>query len=249
MCGIQGRRGTGAGGGQATFFQKSTLTPIVSATERREATQPVSAQPARSAQSVLSNKVRQWRVSPSLQFCPRARPRQRESREGNRDFPLRSFSSMSQDRRSQSELRVRATGARQHPFQNHVILQALYTHSSHNGIIDLAGASCWGFRNARSVQETDSAGQLLRSRALLLPCAELNKLTQIASIPPPSESVCRTQAESAQRFDSSKSKGFYFNASLRVGALAANLNYCEFCTPKRDSRENLSKICSEKLFH
>ena len=50
-------------------------------------------------------------------------------------------------------------------FQKHVILQARYASFAYRRINELAGRRSRGFRNARSVQETDSAGQALHSRA------------------------------------------------------------------------------------
>lgn len=160
-----------AGGGQACFFQKGTSTPIVSATERREATQPVSAQPSRSAQALFSATSKAVAVNGSLRFClARRLVELSQTREQGIESPLNPFSSC--DR------------ARQHPFQNHVILQARYTHSSHNGMIDLAGASCWGFRNARSVQETDTAGSPSFSCAGPCRVQKSNKLRRMSAHPP-----------------------------------------------------------------
>jgi hypothetical protein len=143
--GTQGRRGTGPVAGKHAFskrvpqlqsFQRQSgekqhsRCPL----NRREAPKPFSQQ-----------RARQWRSTGVCGFAlARRLVELSQTREQGIESPLNPFSSC--DR------------ARQHPFQNHVILQARYTHSSHNGMIDLAGASCWGFRNARSVQETDTAG-------------------------------------------------------------------------------------------
>jgi hypothetical protein len=60
-------------------------------------------------------------------------------------FHLNPLSSMSQALQSESEFASPCDRASQHPFLNHVILQARYTHSSHNGISELAGVHCRPF--------------------------------------------------------------------------------------------------------
>jgi hypothetical protein len=183
---------------------------------------------------------------PEFAVLPRAPgPRQRESKEGNRDFPLSSFSSTIHALRSQSDFAGSRDPRASTPFLNHVILQARYAGFACRRINELAGVCSRGFRNARHLCPANGhrGKPFILVRWSLAVC-RTKQIDANREHSTPSEGVCRSRAEGAQRLDSSTSRGFYFNTSSRVGALVANLNYCEFCTPK----EKISRKCAAKNF-